>query len=604
MSKKRHNLIFLRAITAIVLVVAIFSCSTTVAFAKGKQPNITLEMLQNKAWHLKANSDASKYEFNVEQLYKDIKQNFNVDIKNSTLNNPIVAVIDSGLESKHPFFKDALWVNEKELNGTEGKDDDNNGIVDDINGANFSGVGIENDFSDCMNDYASGSKDWHGTHVAGIVHSVAPNAKIMPIKAGTKTSSGASFDQKNAVKALAYAIDNGANIINMSFGATNKSFAVSNNKVAVTVDGETRNWDIQDAINYAVDVKGCMVIAAAGNNGKNEYFYPASCNNVVSVMGCNEDKLLHSSSNRSENFDVLAPGKAILSSISPNIQAEGTHSSGGLKGSQDVFGSEIIGFADKNGTSMASPFVAGVAALLMTATNTIKASEITPYLTSEKMLSYCADSNLERYVLLDYKAVSKMLNSIESGIVIDSDNVIIKKQDFNLNEQITLVANRKYSEYNWYIGDKLVGTDSSYTFTPSGNTSVELKVNGVVKERFNLNLKLYYKKIECFDNEKITLKPTRKYTGNLSWYIDGKKVANGNQYTLVPNKNLTVELKENGIIVEQYEFCVKSYEEYKNTIIASTVGGIFGTIALIIIVYLSYKKVKINKINRQNNGEN
>ena len=594
MENRNNKLIFFKAITIFMLVIAIFSCFSYSAFAKELSPNLTIEQIQSKAWHLGENA------INVKGLYKYIYDNFNIDIPNIDKNNPnntVVAIIDSGLK-EHPYFENAMWVNGLELYGKDGVDDDGNGIIDDINGANFSYGSNDNNFTDCM-DGGSGSKDWHGTHVAGIVHSVCPNAKIMPIKAGrNEGGSGALFKPDDVIDAILYAANNGANIINMSFGSEKIAFA--NQKKSVVLNGVRQDMSVQTAINYAVTEKHCMVICAAGNNSKNINFYPASCKNVVSVMGSNKDNKLYSKSNYG-NFDIMAPGEGILSTIAPNVKAEAD----GLKGSENVFGSEIIGFADKNGTSMASPIVAGVGALLMTATNTKDASLITPYLKSEKFLSFAkTDKMSDRNVLLDYKAIIRMLNNIEQGAIIDENDVYIADKSFMPKQEITLSPQRAYTgSFKWYLNGILASNSTSYTFIPKENSLVELYVNDTIKERYYIKSSLVEDEKIVYDNERLTLKPKADYTGKLTWYIDGEKVADGLSYTFIPSKTVIVELRENDFVVEKYIITVKSFDELVKIMVGAIVGSILGVILLIIVGYLIYKKIKTNKLKSINNYE-
>lgn len=132
----------------------------------------------------------------------------------------VVAVIDTGVDYTHKDLADNIWVNEGEIPGN-GIDDDGNGYVDDVHGVDF----VEGD-SDPMDEHG------HGTHVAGIIAmtpgngggvGVAYGAKIMCVRAGQANGSFASTDIAKAIK---YAADNGADVINMSFGGTGRSYLV------------------------------------------------------------------------------------------------------------------------------------------------------------------------------------------------------------------------------------------------------------------------------------------------------------------------------------------------------------------------------------------
>lgn len=237
----------------------------------------------------------------------------------------VVAIVDSGADLSHPDLAANLWKNPKEIAGN-GKDDDGNGYVDDINGWDF--VGDDN------NPY--GGSD-HGMHVAGTIAGVgnngkgiaghAPGVKVMPLRFLDSNGSGYT---SNAIEAIDYAIKMGAKVINNSWGGSGFSQSLS------------------DAIGRAKNA-GVLFVAAAGNNSANNNtsgFYPANYShaNVVSVASTTSgDKLSSFSNYGSTKVHVAAPGSSIYSTLN-----------GGAYGY-------------KSGTSMASPLVSGVAALLFSA---------------------------------------------------------------------------------------------------------------------------------------------------------------------------------------------------------------------------------------------
>ena len=161
--------------------------------------------------------------------------------------NVIIAVLDSGVAYLHPEINPNIWLNNAELNGTGGVDDDNNGYVDDIYGWDF-----------WANDNNPEDYNSHGTHVSGTIAArgnngagitgVNWNAKIMALRMGGIV--GAVGD---ATDAILYAVDNGADIINASWGGPNYT------------------QTLHDAISYAND-HGVLFVAAAGNGGSDEYW--------------------------------------------------------------------------------------------------------------------------------------------------------------------------------------------------------------------------------------------------------------------------------------------------------------------------------------------
>ncbi|MEH2005175.1 S8 family peptidase [Nostoc sp.] len=235
----------------------------------------------------------------------------------------VVAVIDTGVDYNHEDLKDNIWTNPKEIAGN-GKDDDGNGYADDIHGWNF----VDNN-NNTLDD------NGHGTHVSGTiagennnygVTGIAYDAKIMPIK--VLDSSGSGSDTSIA-KGIHYAVDNGANVINLSLG------------------GAYSNGTLESAIDYASS-KGVIVVMAAGNDGGSSPDYPASyaSKSGIAVGAVDRNNNLADFSNRSGTNQisyVTAPGVKVYSSV-PNNQ-----------------------YATYSGTSMAAPHVAGVVALMLSA---------------------------------------------------------------------------------------------------------------------------------------------------------------------------------------------------------------------------------------------
>ncbi len=242
----------------------------------------------------------------------------------------IVAVIDTGVNINHPDLNKNIWVNKKELNGKPGVDDDQNGYIDDLNGWDF----VHNDNSPFDDGH-------HGSHVSGIIAAVvgnggvvgvAPNVKIMPLKGLYGYGSGMLADLINAIY---YAADNGASVINASWGGQMEELEESR--------------ALREAILYATN-HGVLFVAAAGNEALDNDQIPMmpssyDVDGILSVAATDqEDKLASFSNVGMGSVDVAAPGVYIASSISWNPQ-----------------GAE---YEIMSGTSMATPMVAGLAALL------------------------------------------------------------------------------------------------------------------------------------------------------------------------------------------------------------------------------------------------
>ncbi|HEB12677.1 MAG TPA: hypothetical protein ENI11_03260, partial [Actinobacteria bacterium] len=180
----------------------------------------------------------------------------------------------------------------------------------------------------------------HGTHVSGIVAAstdnaigisgVSPGAKIMALKAG---DSGGGFYTNDLIDSIHYAADNGADVINMSLG------------------GSTYSSILQQAVNYAA-YNNVTIVAAAGNSGPGTISYPASFDNVISVGATDNNDVVAEFSSTNSFVDFAAPGKNIYSTM-PTYTA--ALNSAGYSQNYDYV----------SGTSMASPMVAGVAALIL-----------------------------------------------------------------------------------------------------------------------------------------------------------------------------------------------------------------------------------------------
>ena len=243
----------------------------------------------------------------------------------STGDGVVVAVLDSGVQFDHPDLAANLWSNPGEIAGN-GVDDDRNGFVDDVHGANIITPG------------ASATDDeGHGTHVAGILAArsgngeggsgIAPAARIMSVKVLDANRAGNSTLLARGIR---YAVDEGASILNVS------------------LNGDGTSPDLDDALRYASD-KGATIVTSAGNNSRDidvRPSYPASSTvpAVLTVTATERDGGLLSIANRGLNaVDIAAPGATILSTG---------------RGSR---------YELRQGTSMAAPFVAGSLALLAAA---------------------------------------------------------------------------------------------------------------------------------------------------------------------------------------------------------------------------------------------
>ena len=242
----------------------------------------------------------------------------------------IVSIVDSGLNLKHRDIVNSLWVNPKEIPGNN-FDDDSNGIIDDFHGFNtLTSTGL----SGTLDNF--GDPHGHGTHVAGIVTRLAPKAKIMPISILDENGDGRMSD---ALFAWSYALENGAKVINNSFGVVGlPPSEFSFMKEAVSLGREKYN---------------AVFVAAAGNQSNDNDLIPATPANVpgmISVGATNVSGTISSFSNYGKkSVHMFAPGDRIVSSDAASLK-----------------GSTI-----KSGTSQAAPMVSAVLAKLVGKKNNI-----------------------------------------------------------------------------------------------------------------------------------------------------------------------------------------------------------------------------------------
>jgi len=343
-------------------------------------------------------------------------------------NTVVVAVIDTGVDYNHPDLSSNIWTNsgesgldsqgnDKRFNGI---DDDNNGYIDDWHGWNFF-----NNTSDPM-DGNTKNNIYHGTHVSGIIGAVGNNSngitgvnwnvKIMPLR--TTDENGSSYTSTN-VEAIYYASTNGAGIISNSWG------------------GNT----FDPALKAAIDNSPAVVVCAAGNNNRNTDsipFYPASftSTNIISVAATNSSDDMASFSNYGQNtVDLAAPGVNIYSTKKDST------------------------YQFMSGTSMATPFVSGVAALV---------KSVNPKLTNVQIKNIILN-NVDVLPLLSEKVnTSGRLNAYKA--VKAAQSIFgMPVADFTGNPRtgvapLTIVftdLSTNATAWNWTFGD---GSDENATF--------------------------------------------------------------------------------------------------------------------------------------------
>lgn len=267
-----------------------------------------------------------------------------------------VAVIDTGIDYNHPDLRFQLWINPGEdLNGNgivdpedfNGLDDDGNGFVDDIFGWDFTDAPNFVDGGDYLErDNDPFDEHGHGTAVAGIIAAqannrigiagAAPNCVVMNLRAGTSMG---YLEEDDVAAAIVYAIQNGARVINMSFG-----------DIVVTPM-------LRDVIRFAHE-HGVVLVASAGNSASSAPHYPSGFAETISVGAISENRNLANFSNFGSTIDLVAPGVAIWST-----QRNG-------------------GYGTFAGTSASAPFVSAVAGLLLSHEPELTPAQVRSRLTS------------------------------------------------------------------------------------------------------------------------------------------------------------------------------------------------------------------------------
>jgi hypothetical protein len=233
----------------------------------------------------------------------------------------VIAIVDNGIDILRQDLAASIWTNPREI-ANNGLDDDGNGFVDDVHGWDFG----DQDNDPKPSPTSSIDNKWHGTGTSATAAAIADNgigiagpsfnATIMPVKVARDQDPEAIYGYNGIV----YAADNGADIINCSWGGSGASFAEA------------------DVIAHAVS-KGALVTASAGNDDSDKPSYPANLKGVLAVAATDNSDLKASFSNYGYFVDVCAPGEAVYTAWGD-------------------------GYDWVSGTSFSAPLAAGVAALV------------------------------------------------------------------------------------------------------------------------------------------------------------------------------------------------------------------------------------------------
>ena len=320
-------------------------------------------------------------DINIEEGWDEYRS----DAEGGSANGPsvIVAVIDTGVDYTHPDLADVMWVNPNEIAGN-GVDDDENGVVDDVYGADFVTHGVGG-YGDPIDRHS------HGTHCAGIVAAQENNdqgiagvasftqgkVKIMAVKGLSDSGSGTT---SGLLACLNYAVANGAKISSNSYGGGSMSQSME------TVWSNVMRENLDH-----------IYIAAAGNSGQliDDDHRTSQCvinePNVVCVASSTKDDAKSSFSNYGHGYvHVFAPGSSIVSTTPI---------------------SNTNGYGTKSGTSMACPMVSGIAALMYTMRQDLTGFEVRDYLEANVQLKSQYTGLVSSGGLVDVGATIKALKA-------------------------------------------------------------------------------------------------------------------------------------------------------------------------------------------------
>ena len=335
----------------------------------------------------------------------------------STSPNVVVAVIDGGIQTSHPDLSGNIWINQDEIQGN-GIDDDQNGYVDDYNGWNF------------VTNHHQVHHDSHGTHIAGIIGADGNNN--IGVSGVTWDVSLMSLDVFNTNKtvspslyweAVNYAVNNNANVINMSLGSDINMSYQDYKSLYPESDAKARQV-LQNAVS-----NGCTVIIAAGNKSNdfddNWISFPAVYSDlfegVISVASVGNTGNPSNYSNYGSKVTIAAPGG--------DVSISGT--SGGIV-STDIQST----YSYKQGTSMAAPVVAGAVSLMLGLDSDLQPAEIQTVLQQSAKQYRSLDTFVEQGYFLDLEGALSMVNSIDtlSNSVFRLYNESIGKHLFSSNQ--------------------------------------------------------------------------------------------------------------------------------------------------------------------------
>lgn len=363
-------------------------------------------------------------------------------------NEIVIAVVDDAIRIEHEDLRQNLWVNPGEI-PDNGIDDDGNGYIDDIHGAD-----VANNTGNPNPPAANLFNFGHGTHCAGIatattnnglgVSSLGYDSKLMAIKAKNSNNTGGGIDATGP--GIVYAIANRAHVLSMSFG------------------GGGGSGTLQNVFNFGRR-QGTISMSSAGNDNSNLAFFPAANDNVLAVASTNEFDEKSNFSNFGDWIDISAPGSNILSTLAWGNSSYGNYS----------------------GTSMACPNVAGLAGYLYSFHRNATADDVLHCLLSGaddisgQNPGFIGQLGVGRINAL--RSISCMINT-PPKIRLDGPRVHYRQVPALFKD---LSFNGQYSR--WEIEGQIIVADSlEWTFTELGSFPLKLEISSEVSKQTNIQI--------------------------------------------------------------------------------------------------------------------
>ncbi len=340
-----------------------------------------------------------------------------------------IAVVDSGITLNHPDLATNLWVNPDEIPNNN-LDDDQNGYVDDINGYDF------------VNDDKTPNDDnFHGTHVSGTIAAAGNNntgvtglcwvARVMSVKIADSLGNITSFD---AALGIEYASDNGAFVSNHSWGGGGSDPTITAAVLAARNNGHLMvvaagNGNPQTGIGFDADLPANLQILPGIN-----------ADNIIAVASSREptNQLSSFSNFGAQSIDVVAPGELIRSSF-PTAVTPGLTD---LAGDLGVNVNSLLNYFTISGTSMATPHVTGVAALIKSKFPNFTYTQVRDLILNrvEKIPQFLgkvsSGGRVDLYNVFGSYFTKPAILQIQTAIVIDPGNNGVQP-----NETVTMIPN-------------------------------------------------------------------------------------------------------------------------------------------------------------------